>query len=198
MQFIRETETRNIDPFDTKLEVIPGGVCVAITDLGTGATEIKPATPIGKGSSGMFNVVKSAVVYAEAGDTAVTIQVNKGHLFKVGNKVFATVGSKNYAITAIDTTTSALYDTITIGTTLGAVLAAASVIYEGVATEGAATGAFLYTPYALVGVGFDFVAGSGENHFCQAVVRGSVKTALMPNGAGAALIAALTHFRFVS
>ena len=198
MQFIRTSETRGIDPFDKKLEDIPGGVCVAISDLGTGATEVKAGTPIGKGSAGLFNVVKQAVIYGAVGNTDVTLNVVKGHLLKVGNYIFATVGSKNYAITAIDSTTSALYDTITVGTTLAAILAAGDVIYQGVASAGASTGAFLYTPYALVGVGFDFTApDSGENKFCQAIVRGSIKSAVMPNGAGAALIAALPLIRFV-
>jgi hypothetical protein len=197
--FTRTDETRGADPWIKILEDIPGGVCVAISDLGAGTTTIKSGTVIGKGSNGLFNVVKQAVVYTQAGNTATTIPVKKGHLLKVGNKIFATAGSKNYAITAIDSTTSALYDTITIGTTLGAVLAVGDVIYEGVASEGAATGALLYTPYAITRNDVTFTsASSGENVFVAAVVRGSIYTALMPGGSNAALVAALPLIRFVS
>jgi hypothetical protein len=195
MQFKRTSEIRIVSPFISRIEDIPGGVTVAVGDLAANLTAILAGTPVGIDSNGLGHVIKQAVLQAAAANTDVGYKVLKGHGFKVGDYVFNAVGQKNYVINTIDTSNGA-YDTITIATTLGVVLNIGDVIYQGVASAGATSGAFFYTPIGLTTEGIDINAG--DNHLVGVVLRGSVRIANLLNGAGAPLIAALPLIRFVS
>jgi len=110
--------------------------------------EIVAGTPVGfDESTRIATILKTAKVYADATNTATTIQVKKGHLFKVGNYIGHVIGGKAYAITAIDTTNSS-YDTLTVGTTLGVALVAGDTIFQSSAT-GATACVYYVTPKAL-------------------------------------------------
>jgi len=121
-------------------------------------------------------------VYEEVADDAVIIKVVKystkyGALAKVGMHLMAmpaalaTAGAA-YTITAIDTTTSALYDAITIGTTLGATLAVGSVVAEADSTH--ATTAVL--KYAGERLTYDdvFISSDALQYNVSTVYFGSV------------------------
>jgi hypothetical protein len=105
------------------IRLVQGGFLLDQTGLVAG--DVVPAgTPV------VFNettrtatYLPTAVIYEDAGAAAVAYKVKKGHTLKVGN-YFASgaIGGKAYAITAIDTT-NASYDTVTVGTTIGAVTA---------------------------------------------------------------------------
>lgn len=137
--------------FIHKVADIRGGVSVATSELVN--DYLKEGTVIGAPESGICHVVKYAKVQADAADNATKIKIYKGSDFKVGDKVFAVEGGKNYAITGIDKSNSA-YDEITVGTTLGVALTAdVSYVYQGVSTTGATAGAFLHAPFAVVGTG---------------------------------------------
>lgn len=137
-------------PIVHKIADIRGGVSVDVSELTQ--DYLAAGTPISKPASGKCHVVKYAILQANAANDATTLKVLKGHNFKVGDKVFAVKGGKNYGISAIDTSNSA-YDEFTVGTTLGVALTAGDAIYQGVATTGATAGAFLYEPFAIVGTG---------------------------------------------
>jgi len=94
-------------------------------------------------------VLRTAKAQAIATDSAVAYKVEKGHHLAVGDYFAKTVGSKAYAITAIDSTTSTDYDEITIGTTLGAAVAVGDAFFVSSA-QGASAAALPVTPNGLV------------------------------------------------
>lgn len=161
--------------FIHKTADIRGGVSIVTSELNNDF--IPEGTVIGAPESGKCHVVKFALVQANAANDATTIKIYKGHNFKVGDKVFAVEGGKNYAISAIDTT-NADYDEITVGTTLGVALTKdVSYIFQGVATTGASAGAFLHTPAAIVGTG---VKANDGNAITDAWVIGVTKGLTLP------------------
>lgn len=149
---IRRTKDSAVtkNPIVHKIADIRGGVSVDVSELTQ--DYLTAGTPISKPIQGIAHVVKFAILQANAANDATILKVLKGHNLKVGDKVFAVKGGKNYAISAIDTTNSA-YDEITVATTLGVALSAGTAIYQGVANTGATAGAFLYEPFAIVGTG---------------------------------------------
>lgn len=191
MQNYVSKDTRKVDAFVTKLEDIPGGGTVAVTELTQASVE--EGTPVGVDSNGLFHVVKTAKVTDAATSSATEYKVAKGHNLKVGEFIALKTGGKAYAISAIDTS-EADYDTITVGTTLGLAAAAGDVIFQAAAESATTTSAFKYTPIGLTGTGFDVV--SGNNHTSDIVVRGTVKKDVAAPS-GAYVQAALPLIRFV-
>lgn len=180
--------------FTHKLADIAGGVNIATSDL-TQDT-LPEAVAVGKDNNGLFHVIKTAELAANAANDATTYTVKKGHNFKVGDKMFAVSGGKNYAITAIATNSgNAAYDDITVGTTLGVALTAGAILYQGKATTGATAGAFLYAPIALTGEGYD--VKKGENIFANVWLIGVVKEAALKHPLGDLVKNALTGIKFV-
>lgn len=136
--------------------------------------------------------VKSAVVYETYTGTATSIKVNKNSLFKVGD--FIAHGSDAIDITAIDTTTSTLYDALTLSAQLSSGnIAADEILFQ--ATSGGDLTA-VYTPNALNY--FEVTPLTGTPAVTALGRAYEIKTALMPNGINAAQIAALgTRFMFI-
>lgn len=185
------SESRGLVAFATKLETVPGGRTIAVADL-VQAT-LLAGTPVGKDANGLGHVVKVAVVHAEAANDATTIKVKKLHDLKVGNHICSAEGAKAQTITAIDTT-NATYDTITIGTTLGVVIAANAHIYEAAAASQETASALKYTPDGLVGE--DVTLQAGGSNLASVVVRGSVYDSNIP-ACGTVVKAKLPLIRFV-
>ena len=172
----RKNEKRVIRAFTHKLADIPNGVNVATADFVQ--THVQEGTPVGKDSNGLFHIVKTAVLAADASNSATTLTVKKGHNFKVGDNVFAVKGGKCYAITGIATNSGdATLDDITIGTTLGVALSTGAVIMQG-NTTGASAGAFKYAPIALLGESYDVEAL--QNRPANAVTIGQMRAANAP------------------
>ena len=109
---------------------IPGGTPVSVNE----ATRIASILKVGK--------IQTAATISD-----VAYKVYKGTTFKVGEYFAAVVGGKAYAITAIDTS-NALYDLITVGTTLAVVLNVDDTVWQSSAT-GAAAAALMVTPNGL-------------------------------------------------
>lgn len=189
MQNTKQTETAGKRAFESKLEDRPGGITVAVSDLG--GSKVEAGTAVGKGSNGLFNVVKTAKMHANATNTATDYQVKKGHHFKVGQHIGRTVGGTAYTITAIDTS-NVDYDVISVGTTLGLALSVGDALIESSAA-GATACALKYTPYGLVGHSFDIV--KGDNHLVDCVVRGTAIESNIPV-VHSAIKTALPHIRF--
>lgn len=152
--------------FESKLEVIPGGITVAAKDLTQ--KRVFAGTPVGKDKNGLFHVIKIAKLQADATATAKDYKVEKGSNFKVGD--ILSVKGVGYAITAIDGSDDA-FDKITVGTTLGVELKAGDALIEG-DKAGASDIVPKYEPFALVGTTFDIIPTN--NHLVDGVVRGSV------------------------
>lgn len=172
MQNFSKTETRGKLAFESKLEDVPGGVTVAVSDL-TQAV-VKAGTPIGLDQNGLAHVVKVARLQADVTNTATAYPVLKGHNFKVGDFLTAKTLGKAYAITSINTS-NPNYDTLNVGTTLGIALTAASgaTLMEASAQATGDTSTLKFEPLGLTGHDFDVLAG--DNHLVDCVVRGSVK-----------------------
>ena len=172
VKITRSADSRAIKSIAHRLADIPGGVTVSVADLGGSA--LKEGTPLYYDSTdGMYHVTKTAKVVTAATNSAVDYEVAKGHHFKVGNR-FATEASNGQLITAIDKTTHADKDIITVGTTLGAVVAVNTVAFE----SAAGNKVLANVPTAIAGSNQDVVAN--ENLFVDAWVLAVVKTGNAP------------------
>lgn len=191
MQNYSYKDVRRVNAFISKLEDIPGGGIVAVTELTQASVE--EGTPVGVDSNGLYHVVKTAKLVEAAANDTVGYKVAKGHNFKVGDFIALKTGGKAYAITEI-TTSNDDYDVLTVGTTLGLVAAIGEVVIEAAAQSASTTSDFKYKPVGLVGTGFDVV--SGNNHSSDIVVRGSVNASVAPP-TGSYVQAALPLIRFV-
>ena len=162
----RKSDSRVLRAFVHKLADIPNGVTVATTELVNGGI-LPEGAIVGKDSStGVYHLIKTAVLAANAANDATTYTVKKGHHFKVGDFIMLAVGAKAYAITAIATNSGdSSLDDITVGTTLGAAATAGACIMQA-------------APYAVVGDSYDVVANT--NIFAEAWLIGVVKAAMAP------------------
>lgn len=144
----QEVSAYGIPVWQDTPENFQGGFKLVTTGLT--ANEILPAgTPMYVDESARTATpLKTAVAQANATNSATDIKVLKGHFLAVGDFLAKTVGSKAYAITAI-TTTETDYDTVSIGTTLGAAITAGDVLFVSSA-EGASAAALNVTPNGLL------------------------------------------------
>ena len=176
LKLVKESGVDQIPIFQKEFEVAQGGFKLDTTGLPAGEI-VTPGTPMSANEeTRVAKVLKSAVLYDAATDTATDYPVEKGHFFEVGDIVGYSVGGAAYAITEIDTTNED-YDVITVGTTLGVALSAGDVLFESSA-EGADAGALNVTPKGLL---FDNVKIE-DNVSCAIVLRGTVYKKRIANG----------------
>ena len=132
-----------------------GGGTITTSELPTGTVWVEKGTPAKLNyTTGAINISKSAKLYADAANNATTYQVEKNHLFVVGDIIssFDVASVKGYAITVIDKTNAA-YDVLTVGTTLGVAFTAANGVYlVQIAAQDASggAGALKYSPNGLI------------------------------------------------
>jgi hypothetical protein len=184
LQIKKAKDTRTSRAFTHKLADIPGGVTVSTADFA--GKVLQEGTAVGKDPvTGLFHIVKVAVLSANAANDAVAYTVKKGHQFKVGDFITSGENTKAYAITAIATNGSdATSDDLTVGTTLGVALTAANGVFIYQATAQAATNvsALKYEPVAIVGESYDVPTGGSlqVNAWTIAQVREILIPALGP------------------
>lgn len=166
----RKKDSRVVKCILHRVADIPGGVTVSVANLGGSA--LFEGTPLAVGSDGLFVVVKTAQILTAANATAKTYEVAKGHHFKVGDR-FATDACAGQLITAIDKTDPAK-DVITVGTTLGAEIAAGTCAFESKGADKTLKN----TPVAIAGSNYD--VESGDNLFTDAWVIAVVRKANAP------------------
>lgn len=172
MKITRAKDNRVVKAILSRIADIPGGVTVSNADLGGSA--IVEGTPVGYLSTdGLYHVCKTAKVITEAAADATTYDVAKGHHFKVGD-YFATEGANGKAITAIDKTTNAAKDVITLSATLGAIIAAGTTAFQ----SAAGNKTLKYPPTAIVGSNYDVEAST--NIWSDAWVLAVVRTGNAP------------------
>lgn len=155
---------------------------------------LKEGTPVAKDDTdGLAHVLKFAVVYEAAGNTATDIKVEKGSNLEVGDLICVAAGGASYAITTI-TTTNTSYDVITIGTTLGVAIAVGAVIYQSDKSSGAASGASpKYKAIGLVGESYTIE----KNLWVRVVTRGQAVESLMPYKIGKDIKDSLPGINFI-
>lgn len=168
----RGKDVRRVRAMVANLADIPNGVTLNQEELVNGSI-IPEGALVSRDSAGMGHLVKTAEIYETAGSTAKSYKIKKGSQFKVGDVVMLTVGGAAYAITAIDRESSNVFDTITVGTTLGA--ASEGAVLKLAATAGT-SGALKYSPVAILGDGYNV---DGTNQFVVAVTIGQFKNALV-------------------
>lgn len=185
--FKRVTGTGSIPVFQgygKDISLAQGGFGLDITGLTVG--KIIPAgTPmIFDEATRLAKPLVWSKIYEAAGNADVAYKVTKGSLFAIGDYFSAVKGGKAYAITAIDTTNAA-YDLITVGTTLGVVIAVGATVFESTATGASASalpaiGGVLYS---------DAVVDTGET--VSVAIKATVYARRVPYTADIA--AALPH-----
>jgi len=165
-----------------------GGFTLDMTGL-TSGTILPAGTPITfDESTRLAKPLVQATVYADAGGSATAYQVKKGSNAAVGNYLASAVGGKAYAITAIDTT-NALYDTLTVGTSIGAATAGTGLFISS--ATGATSAALGVTPKGLLYEDVTAVAGAS----LSVRIKGTVYARRIP-AYPAALPAALPLITF--
>jgi hypothetical protein len=178
---------------EKSIYILAGGFKLYKTNLPTALTALPKGQMLYVNfTTRLAYAVKTAVVYETYTGTATTIKVNKGHLFKVTDHIAH--GSDAVDITAIDTTTSTLYDSFTLSGQLAAGNVAADEILFQSVSEGDLTP--VYSPNALNYIEATPLTGTPA---VTALGRAyEIKTALMPNGINAAQIASLgSRFMFI-
>ncbi len=156
---------------------IPGGVTVSVAELGGNA--LFEGTPIGIGSNGLYNVIKTGRVVT-AYSSGTSLEIAKGSHFKVGDKIANEGATMHATITAIDRTTHTDKDVVTLAAGFSSPLAAGAkiilvtvttnpnvehgaIVYEAIdaTTAASATTLKVYKGHTLA-VG-DFIAGTGAD-----------------------------------
>ncbi len=165
----RKNDNRFVKCIEHRIADIRGGVGVKVGNLG--GSVLCEGTPIGYDSTtGLYKVVKTAKVLANASSSATTIVVAKGHHFKAGDYITFGTSANGQVIASIDKS-DASKDVITVSTTLGAAISAGAVLFEVTGNNKTKP----VTPIAIVGDSYDVV--SGENLFVNAWVIATVNAA---------------------
>lgn len=151
MQVKRRKDVRTPRVLMHRIADIRGGVSVKASELG-GDFLNEGAVLSAPDDKGLCHVVKIAQVTADVAASDKTIKVKKGHNLAKGDFIMNKVGSVAYVITEIDAESSAAYDTLTVGTALGAITKGDFII-EAAAESKTTTSALKYTPLAINGTG---------------------------------------------
>ncbi len=95
---------------------IPNGGSIKVADIRTDI--LYDGTPVYKGEDNLWHPIYTAVMQANAGASATSYKVLKGHNLKVGDTVYN--GSSHHSTISAITTSNAAYDEITVAATLTA------------------------------------------------------------------------------
>lgn len=183
MKISRSADNRFVKPILHRIADIPDGVTVSIADLGGPA--LLEGTPICVGSNGMYNVMKTGKVVTEYVN-GTSLAIAKGSHFKVGDKIANEAGTMYANIAAIDRTTNADKDVVTLtaqfasGLAVGAKLVLATVATHEAEEHTAVTfGAHSTTTATSIKVDKghklavgDFVAGTGADPMTGKAITG--------------------------
>ena len=169
------------------IQLLQGGCLLNTTGL-TAGNIIPAGTPVVYDEvTRVVSILHNARAQANAGASAVNYPVEKGHSLAVGDYLASgAVGGKAFAITAIDTS-NASFDTITVGTTIGAVTAG-DLLFAS--TETGATASALP---AINGLTYDEVIVS-SNISLSVVIRGTVYARRVPWSAAIEALSGLKQF----
>ena len=158
------------------IQLAQGGFRLIITGLIAGAI-IPAGTPLKIDEElRTATALSVGVIFENAGAAATDYKINKGSRLKVGDNFAAKPSDKAYPITAINTSNAA-YDTVTVGTTIGAVSAGDMVFASS--TTGAANSSFGGVNSLLYA---DTVVAEKES--VSAVIRATVYARRVPYSVG--------------
>jgi hypothetical protein len=193
MSVTKTSDSAVVEVFAKIFEDVMGGLNLVISELKATTLFLPKGTILAVNeTTRKANIVKTAELQANAADNATTYRVKKNHEFKVGDFLSGAVGSTAYAITAI-TTTETAYDTLTVGTTLGAAYTAGLIMFEAAAEAASNTSAYKYTAGGVL----KNTVKVETNTDCSVVIRGTVYELRLPYKVNTAIKTALTsriHF----
>jgi|GEM_PF-281187 len=184
--------------FQKILEDVPGGGTLKITELKAATTWLNKGAPVQYDeSTRVVNLVKTALLHADAANDDDVYQVKKNHEFKVGDFLAAVVGGIAYAITDIDTSNT-LYDVLTVGTTLGIALESDDniVLFEAAAEAASDTSEYKYAANGILKDGVKIDQDNTAATAVSMVIRGTVYERRIPFSVSAAMKTALKHIIF--
>jgi hypothetical protein len=192
LQIVRTDGLSGQEVFQKILEDVPGGGTLKITELKAATTWLNKGAPVQYvESTRVVNLVKTALLYANATDSAVEYQVGKNHEFKVGEYLAGVVGGKAYAITEIDTS-NALYDILTVGTTLAVAWTATDIVVLFISSAtGASVAAYTYTANGILRSGVKIDQANTAATAVAIVTRGTVYERRLPFSLSAKIKTAL-------
>lgn len=193
MQVFSSTGTERNLAIELILEDIPGGGVVEKGDFPTSSTGMKEGALLGVDSSGIYHIIKTAMVAnAVPASGSTHIVVFSAHEFKVGD-YFQNTGNtaSGVLITAI-AASGVGNDVITCGSPSIAI-AASGLIIQAATGTGRALG-FLYTPIAIATNPVDL---TNNNNGCGLLVRGRVRTSQLPYFVDTTIKALFPLIRFV-
>lgn len=168
------------------LSLAQGGFGLDITGLIAGSILMSGTPMIFDEATRLAKPLVTAKVYETAGGAAVVYKVAKKSQVKVGDYLASVQGGKAYAITVVDTS-NASYDSVTVGTTIGAATAGDTLFVSS------ATGATAAAHATINGLLYaDALVAAGES--VSAVIRGTVYARRVPYTADIA--ADLPHIIF--
>ena len=165
------------DPVFLKiLEDIPGGVTVKTDRFPTNTKEIKKGALLNADAAtvGLYNVIKTVKVTADAASGETILAVNSNHLFKIDEYLYTNLEHAEKIVAVTPNTIEIAAALATGGVATGAVL------YE---TATVATATALYDADAILEDTVEVRDGEGnllENLFAGVVVRGTVKENILP------------------
>jgi len=163
------------DPVFLKIiEDIQGGITVKTDRFPTTTKEIKAGTLLNDGGSGLWNVIKTVKVTADAASGETILAVNSNHLFKIDEYLYTNLEHAEKIVAVTPNTIEIAAALATGGVATGAVL------YE---TATVATATALYDADAILEDTVEVRDGEGnllENLFAGVVVRGTVKENILP------------------
>lgn len=158
----RRSDSRVIKAILHRIADIPAGVTVNVANLG--GTLLQEGTPVCEGSGGLYEVLKTGKVVTEYVN-GTSLEIAKGHHFKVSDKIANEAGTMYANIAAIDKTTNADKDVVTLtaqfsaGLAVGAKLILVTVVTNATHTGAAYAQAENNTTTVLVKKGHTFVVG---------------------------------------
>ena len=163
------------DPVFLKIiEDIQGGITVKTDRFPTTTKEIKAGTLLNDGGSGLWNVIKTVRVTADAASDATILAVNSNHLFKIDEYLYTNLEHAEKIVAVTPNTIEIAAALATGGVATGAVL------YETATVD---TATALYDADAILEDTVEVRDGEGnllENLFAGVVVRGTVKENILP------------------
>ena len=198
MFFKREREFQYHPGIEQIISDVIGGGTISRSDLavffsGEQLKELPPLCLVGQADDGVWHVVKTAEMYADAAAEAIKYQVEKNHLFAVGDVITKSgLAGIAAAITAIDKSEDN-YDAITVGATLGD-LSDGDVLVLASAAADAGSASYLYTPTVLTMNKVDLTVANQSSGLLEA---GKVNASVIPFPIDSTLKSALSGIRFV-
>lgn len=167
MYIERKQEETPANSFYHKVADIPNGVTIKTSGLTVGVV-IPEATPLYPDTDGLYSPVGTGRIVEVAVSNAVNYSVAKGHLFKVGQKLYKDA-TTTVDISAINTTDLSK-DVITVSATLGA-KTVGNVITQGDLTK------------SVVVTGESHTVETGKNVFTSAWVIAVINKNMSPEPA---------------